>query len=368
MAATSLFSPVTFKNLTLRNRIGVSPMCQYSSVEGFATDWHLVHIGSRAVGGAGLVIMEATAVVPEGRITPGCLGIWQDAHVEKLAQITAFTKSQGAAIGIQLAHAGRKASMELPWKPSRRVPDAEGGWTPMAPSAVPFYPDHTPPHEMTLADIAHVRKSFVDAALRAIKAGFQLIEIHGAHGYLLHEFLSPIANKRQDQYGGSFENRARLFIEIARDIAAAIPREIVLGARLSCTDWDERGWTLDDSVRLAKLLKAEGLDFIDCSSGAIAPDIKVPAAKGYQVPFAAEIRRKAGIATMAVGMITEPSHAQEIIDKGDADIVLLARGMLHDPYWPIHAAEALHGIADVPPQYLRGFDMTRFSGLLKRVS
>lgn len=360
MASQHLFAPLTLSGITFKNRIGVSPMCMYSSEDGFATDWHLVHIGSRAVGGAALVIMEATAVAPEGRITPACLGLWKDAHIDKLKQITDFAKSQGAVIGIQLAHAGRKASMGKPWDGGKPVGESAGGWTRVAPSAIPFNPDQTPPHALTPEEIAKVKADFIAAGHRAVRAGFQLVEIHGAHGYLLNEFLSPLSNARADEYGGSFENRTRLFVEIARDLRAALPKDIVIGARISATDWKEGGWTLDDSVALAKILKQEGVAFIDCSSGGLVPDAKIPAGPNYQVPFAREIREKAGIPTMAVGVITEAQQANDIIAKGEADMVLLARGMLHDPYWAIHAAEALREETALPPQYLRGFDLTRF--------
>lgn len=362
MAANALFTPFTLRSVTFRNRIGVSPMCQYSSVDGFATDWHLVHIGSRATGGAGLIIMEATAVAPEGRITPACLGIWDDTHIEKLSQVTAFAKSQGAAIGIQIAHAGRKASMAAPWAGGKLVTPQEGGWTPVAPSAIPFYSEHQPPHELTLAEIEKVKSDFVHAAKRAVKAGFQVIEIHGAHGYLLHSFLSPLSNTRTDQYGGSEENRFRLIAEITRAVRSAIGEDLVLAVRLSCSDWDEKGLDITASARLSAELKKEGADLIDCSSGAILPDIKIPAAPHYQVPFAHDIRKKAQIPTAAVGMITDPVAANDIVEKGKADLVFLARAMLHDPYWPLHAAETLKASRDIlPAQYLRGFDLSKFS-------
>lgn len=356
-----LFSPIALRSLTLRNRIGVSPMCQYSSNGGFASDWHLVHLGSRAAGGAGLVIMEMTDVLPEGRITPGCNGIWSDAHMEPLKRITDFVRGQGAAIGIQIAHAGRKASMQRPWEGGKRLAPDQGGWAPVAPSPLPFMPEHAPPQEMTLADIERVRDAFVAGARRAVTAGFQLIEIHGAHGYLLHEFLSPLSNKRNDDYGGTEENRFRLLLEVARRIRAEVPKEVVVGTRLSCTDWAEGGLTIADTTRLSALLKKEGVDFIDCSSGFVTPDAKVPFAPGFQVPFAREIREKAGIATAAVGMITEPAQANDIVVRGDADLVFLAREMLRDPYWPIHAARALGAEADIPPQYLRGYESDKFT-------
>ncbi len=361
MAATALFTPVKLGDLTIKNRIGVSPMCQYSSENGFATDWHLVHIGSRAIGGAGLIIMEATAVAPEGRITPACLGIWGDAHIPKLKQITDFAKAYGAVIGIQLAHAGRKASMGRPWDGAQLVSVNDGGWTPVAPSAIPFNPEHQPPHEMNLDEIEALKADFVAAGHRAVKAGFQVVEIHGAHGYLLHEFLSPLSNRRDDNYGGSFENRIRIFIEIAKALRIALPKETVIGARISATDWKEGGWTIEDSVELSKSLKQEGVAFIDCSSGGNVPDAKIPAGPNYQVPFAKEIREKAGIPTAAVGFITQAQQAEEIIAKGEADMVFLARAMLHDPYWPIHAAETLNAAIDLPPQYLRGFDLKKFA-------
>lgn len=360
-ASVPLFSPITLRSLTLRNRIGVSPMCQYSSNDGLASDWHLVHLGSRAVGGAGLVIMEMTDVLPEGRITPGCNGIWGDAHMEPLKRITEFVREQGAAIGIQIAHAGRKASMQKPWEGGKRLTPDQGGWTPSAPSPLPFLPEHAPPHEMTLSEVQRVRDAFVSGARRAVKAGFQIIEIHGAHGYLLHEFLSPLSNKRKDAYGGAEENRFRLLLEVVRGIRAEVPKEIVLGARLSCTDWADGGLTIADTTRLSAQLKKGGVDFIDCSSGFVTSDAKVPFAPGFQVPFAKEIREKAGIATAAVGMITEAVQANDIIAQGEADMVFLARALLRDPYWPIHAAHQLGADADIPSQYLRGYEANKFT-------
>ena len=361
MASVPLFTPLTLRSLTVRNRIGVSPMCQYSSRDGFATDWHLVHLGSRAVGGAGLIIMEMTDVQPEGRISPGCNGIWSDAQVEPLKRITAFVKEQGAAIGIQIAHAGRKASMQRPWEGGKRLLPDNGGWIPSAPSPIPFLPEHAPPHEMTRDDIDRVADAFVAGARRAAAAGFQVIELHGAHGYLLHEFMSPLSNKRTDDYGGSEENRFRLTLRIAREIRSAVPKDIVLGARLSCTDWVEGGLTIADTTRLSAQLKKEGVDFIDCSSGFVTSDAKVPFAPGFQVPFAKEIRAKAGIATAAVGMITEAAMANDIVAKGEADLVLLAREMLRDPYWPTHAALELGAELPLPPQYLRGYEANKFA-------
>ena len=355
-----LFTPMTLRNLTLRNRIGVSPMCQYSATDGFATDWHLVHLGARASGGAGLVIMEATAVQPEGRITPGCTGLWDDAHIPQLSRIADYIKSQGAAAGIQLAHAGRKASCDLPWNGGKPLHADNGAWETVAPSAVAFDEGYPVPRAMTLDDIAKFKEAFVAAALRAVTAGFQIIELHGAHGYLLHEFLSPLSNKRDDDYGGSFDNRTRLILEVAAAVRAAVPADIVLAARLSCTDWIEGGWTGDDSAALSRLLKEKGVDFIDCSTGALVADANIPVAPGYQVPFAEQIRNEADIPTAAVGLITAAKQADDIIAGGKADIVLLARAFLRDPYWPVHAAHELGADTDmIPLQYLRGYHTAR---------
>jgi 2,4-dienoyl-CoA reductase-like NADH-dependent reductase (Old Yellow Enzyme family) len=348
-----LFSPFDLRSVTFPNRIGVSPMCQYSSVDGFATDWHLVHLGSRAVGGAGLVILEASAVVPEGRITPSDLGIWKDEHIAKLECIAAFLHSQGARAGIQLAHAGRKASMSPPWHGERLVPPAEGGWTPVAPSAIPFNDKYAVPHELDQAGIDAVVAAFRAAANRAHRAGFDVVEIHSAHGYLLHEFLSPLSNHRTDQYGGSLENRARLLLEVADAVREAWPSELPLFVRISASDWAEGGWTIDESVEVARMLKERGVDLVDCSSGGNVPTAKIPVAPGYQVPFAARIKSEAGVATAAVGLITEPVQANEIVANGEADLVLLAREMLRDPYFALHAAAAMTDTASWPEQYLR---------------
>lgn len=356
-----LFTPITFRNLTLRNRIGVSPMCQYSSVDGFANDWHLVHLGSRALGGAGMVMMEATGVTPEGRITPSCNGIWKDEHVEFLKRITDFIRSHGASPAIQLAHAGRKASTAAPWDGGKPVAANNGGWQPVAPSAVPFNPEHPAPHALNIDEIRKIRDAFVAGARRAVRAGFDIVEIHGAHGYLLHEFLSPLSNQRTDEYGGTEENRFRFMLETARAIRAEVPKEIVVGARLSCIDWKEGGLAIDDSVRLSALLKKEGVDFIDCSSGALVHDAKMTVGPNYQVPFAREIRAKANIPTCAVGLITDPQQANAIIEGGEADMVFLARAMLRDPYWPVRAAEALGAELDIPAQYLRGYSSDRLA-------
>jgi 2,4-dienoyl-CoA reductase-like NADH-dependent reductase (Old Yellow Enzyme family) len=347
-----LFTPITFRNLTLRNRIGVSPMCQYSSEDGFANDWHLAHIGAFAQGGAGMITMEATAVVPEGRITPADLGLWKDEHIAMLSRIAAFAKSQGAAIGIQLAHAGRKASMGVPWKGGKRLDAAQGGWTPVAPSAIPFLPEHAPPAELSLSAIGETRAAFVAAAKRAVKAGFQIIEIHAAHGYLLHEFLSPLSNKRKDVYG---QDRRRLLNEIAEEIRKAVPAEIVLGTRLSCIDWAEGGIVIGDSIETARQLKKHGVDYIDCSSGALVPDARMTVGPGYQVPFARDIRAGAEIPTAAVGMITAAKQAEDIVRNGEADLVFLAREMLRDPHFALRAAKELGAPPPVPPQYERAY-------------
>lgn len=353
-----LFEPFTLRGVTLRNRIGVSPMCQYSSEDGFANDWHLVHLGSRAVGGAGLVIAEATAVEPRGRISPCDLGIWSDAHAEALARVAHFMKAQGAVAGIQLAHAGRKASSPRPWDPRRpTVSNEEGGWDVVGASPVPFNDGWRVPHELSVEEIGEIVACFRDATVRSLEAGFDWIELHGAHGYLMHSFLSPLSNQRTDAYGGSFENRIRFVIEVVRATRAVVPDDKPLTVRLSCTDWVEGGWTIDETVELSRRLKAEGVDLIDCSSGGTSPTAHVPAGAGYQVPFAERIRREADIPTAAVGLITAPALADEIVRNGRADVVLLARELLRDPYWPLRAAVALghRDIAPIPPQYLRGF-------------
>jgi 2,4-dienoyl-CoA reductase-like NADH-dependent reductase (Old Yellow Enzyme family) len=348
-----LFSPFELRSVTFPNRIGVSPMCQYSSTDGFATDWHLVHLGSRAVGGAGLVILEASAVVPEGRISPADLGVWKDEHIAKLECIATFLQSQGARAGIQLAHAGRKASMSPPSQGERLVPLGEGGWIPVAPSAIAFSEKYAMPRELDQAGIDGVVRAFADAARRAERAGFDVVEIHAAHGYLLHEFLSPLSNKREDKYGGTLENRARLLLDVTDAVRAVWPHDLPLFVRISATDWVDGGWTIDDSVQLARMLKERGADLVDCSSGGNVPSAKIPVAPGYQVQFAARIKREAGIATAAVGMITEPLQANGIIENGEADMVLLAREMLRDPYFAVHAAAAMSETASWPEQYLR---------------
>lgn len=353
-----LFEPFTIKSVTLRNRIGVSPMCQYSSVDGMATDWHLVHLGSRAVGGAGLVIAEATAVAPEGRISPGDAGLWADKHIEPLARINRFLRQHGAVPGIQIAHAGRKASAALPWQGGGHLADDAGGWPTVAPSAVAFGGDlGKVPRAMTAADIAQTQADFVAAAKRALAAGYPWLELHFAHGYLAHEFLSPLSNFRTDDYGGSFENRIRFVVETTRAVRAVWPEKLPLTARFSCSDWVEGGWDISQSVELARRLKVEGVDLIDCSSGGAVPQARIPVGPDYQVPFADQIRREAGIATAAVGMITAPKQADDIIRAGRADLVLLAREFLRDAYWPAHAAKALGQAGAVPPpvQYARAW-------------
>jgi 2,4-dienoyl-CoA reductase-like NADH-dependent reductase (Old Yellow Enzyme family) len=351
-----LLEPLTVRGVTLRNRIGVSPMCQYSSEDGMANDWHLVHLGARAVGGAAWVCVEATAVEPRGRISPQDMGLWSDAHAEPLGRIARFLAAHGAVPAIQLAHAGRKASVTRPWDGDRPLADAEGGWQPVAPSALPFTDGWRMPHALTGDEIRAIIAGFADAAVRALGAGFQWVELHGAHGYLIHELLSPLTNRRTDEWGGSFDNRIRFAVEVVRAVRRVWPERLPLGMRISCTDWLPGGWTLDDSVALATRVREEGVDLVDCSSGAIAPGAKIPVGPGYQVPFAETIR-KTGILTAAVGMITEPTHADEIIRNGRADLVLLARQMLRDPYWPLHAAQVLRHPerVPVPPQYQRAF-------------
>lgn len=351
---TSLFSPLTIRGLTLRNRIVVSPMCQYSSVDGFATDWHLVHLGSRAIGGASVVIAEATAVAPEGRISPYDLGIWKDEHIDGLRRATRFVAAQGSIAGVQLAHAGRKASVDVPWRAGRALEVSEGGWTPLlAPSAVAFSPRYQTPSAMTLDDITRVTTAFRDATIRAHAAGFRVIEVHGAHGYLLHEFLSPLSNLRTDTYGGSFENRARFSLEIVDAVRSVWPEDLPLFFRISATDYSDGGWDVEQSVELSRLLVAHGVDLVDCSSGGNVSGASIPLGPGYQVPFAERVRRDAKVLTGAVGLITEPTQAANIIDRGQADVVVLARELLRDPYWPLRAARELGVDIPWPEQYQR---------------
>lgn len=328
-------------------------MCEYSSQDGFAADWHLVHLGARAQGGAGLVMLEASAVTPDGRISINDLGIWKDEHIERLAQIARFIRSQGARAGIQLAHAGRKGSMTSPFGGERLLTPEEGRWDPVAPSAIPFSPAYAVPEPLDQAGIADVVSAFAAAARRADAAGFDVVEIHGAHGYLLHEFMSPLANERTDQYGGSFDNRIRLPLEVADAVRAAWPDHLPLFMRISATDWAEGGWSPDEAVELARRLHKHGVDLVDCSSGGQVPHAGIPAGPGFQVPFAERIRKEAGVPTAAVGLITRPIQANDIIVNGQADIVLLAREILRDPYWPLHAAAALDENISWPVQYLR---------------
>jgi 2,4-dienoyl-CoA reductase-like NADH-dependent reductase (Old Yellow Enzyme family) len=350
-----LFSPLALAGLTLPNRIAVSPMCEYSSEDGFANDWHLVHLGSRAVGGAGLVLTEATAVTPEGRISPRDLGLWKDEHIAPLSRIVDFLHQRGAYAGIQLAHAGRKASMRPPGKPDGIATTEENGWPTeaVAPSALKFADNYPLPRELDKAGIVRIIHAFREAALRALKAGFDVVEIHAAHGYLLHEFLSPLSNHRTDEYGGRFENRVRLLLEVTEDVRAAWPGHLPLLVRISATDWTEGGWNLDESVQLARLLKDRGVDLLDVSSGGNVATAQIPVGPGYQTAFAERIRKETGLATGAVGMITDPAQADHILRTGQADMVLLARELLRDPYWPLHAAEALHQTGAWPEQYLR---------------
>jgi 2,4-dienoyl-CoA reductase-like NADH-dependent reductase (Old Yellow Enzyme family) len=352
-----LFEPLTLRSVTLPNRVAVSPMCEYSSDDGFANDWHLVHLGSRAVGGAGLVVAEATAVEARGRITARDLGLWKDAHVETLARIVRFLGAHGAVPGVQLAHAGRKASTAIPWEGGAGVALDAGGWEPIAPSAVPFSERTLTPRAMSVAEVGEVVRAFAAAARRAMAADFQLVELHFAHGYLVHEFLSPLSNRREDAYGGGFEQRIRLALEITRAVRAEWPERLPLLARVSCTDWVEGGWTLEDTVELARRLGSEGVDLVDCSSGGLVPYAKIDAVPGYQVPFARRVRSEAGVRTAAVGLINTPAQADAIVREGDADLVMLARSMLRDPYWALHAAAELgHPEARrVPVQYLRAY-------------
>jgi 2,4-dienoyl-CoA reductase-like NADH-dependent reductase (Old Yellow Enzyme family) len=349
-----LFSPLTQRGVTFTNRIVVSPMCQYSCEDGFATDWHFVHLGSRAVGGAALVITEAAAVTPEGRISPQDLGIWKDEHIAPLARIVDFIHAEGRHAGIQLAHAGRKASTARPWEGHGQVAPGQGGWTDvLAPSAIPFAPNYPQPHELDKAGIRAIIQAFAAAARRALEARFDLVEIHAAHGYLLHEFLSPLSNRRSDEYGGSLENRFRALVETVDAVRAVWPGDRPLWVRISATDWVPGGWDEHQSVQLARVLREHAVDLIDVSSGALTPDAQIPTGPGYQTPFAEQIRREAAIPTGAVGMITDPAQADTILRTGQADVVLLARAFLRDPYWALHAAEALHHPAAWPVQYLR---------------
>ncbi len=347
-----LLSPLTIRGVTFRNRIAVSPMCQYCAEEGLADDWHLVHLGSRAVGGASLVMVEATAVTRDGRITPGDLGIWDDRHAEQLTRIARFLHREGSVAGIQLAHAGRKASCDVPWKGGARLKTAaEGGWPVVGPSPDPFHEGDPSSRELDEADIEAIIAAFVAAARRALAAGFRVLEIHSAHGYLLHSFLSPLSNHRGDRYGGSLENRMRLVLRVTEELRQIVPEELPLFVRISATDWVQGGWDLEQSIVLARALCERGVDLIDCSSGGVVPHATIPVGKNYQVPFAAAIRKEVGVHTGAVGLITEPEQASEIITSGAADLVFLARQMLREPYWALHAQQALHQDPAWPVQY-----------------
>lgn len=350
---SKLFSRLKLRDLEFKNRIFVSPMCQYSAEDGIANSWHLVHLGSRAVGGAGLVMVEATAVVPDGRISPHDMGIWSDRHADALAPISRFIREQGAVPAIQLAHAGRKASTAAPWFSRGALGPENGGWQVVAPSAVPFSPGSAQPRELTATELDDIVAAFAAAAKRALAAGFEVAEIHMAHGYLLHEFLSPLSNRRNDNYGGSLENRARLPLRVARAVREAWPQNLPLFVRISVSDWVESGWDLEQSLQLCRWLKDAGIDLIDCSSGGLTPDAKIPAGPGFQTPFASAIRQQTGIAVGAVGLITAAEQAEQIVATGLADAVFLAREMLRDPYWPLHAAQKLGADVAWPVQYER---------------
>jgi 2,4-dienoyl-CoA reductase-like NADH-dependent reductase (Old Yellow Enzyme family) len=350
---SQLFAPLKVRDIEFRNRIFVSPMCQYSSRDGLPNDWHLVHLGSRAVGGAALVMVEATAVSPEGRISPGDTGIWSDEHTRAFQPIATFIKSQGAVPGIQLAHAGRKASTDVPWRGGQPLRETEGGWPTSAPSPLPFGRGYPVPRELTGQEIAEVTNQFAAATQRSLAAGFEVVEIHMAHGYLLHEFLSPLANQRQDEYGGTLAARARFPLQVAAAVRRQLPISLPVFVRISATDWADGGWDLPQSIQFARWLKETGVDLIDCSSGGLIPGVKIPVEPGYQTPFAAAIRKVVEVGTGAVGMITEAQQAEQIIASGAADAVFLARALLRDPYWPLHAAKELGADAPWPVQYAR---------------
>jgi 2,4-dienoyl-CoA reductase-like NADH-dependent reductase (Old Yellow Enzyme family) len=358
-APAGLFTPLSIRDITLRNRIAVSPMCEYSAEEGFANDWHMVHLGSRAVGGAGLVLTEAAAVEARGRISPADLGIWTHQHIEPLARISRFVKQHGGVPGIQLAHAGRKASTDVPWRGGKPLSFEEDGWQPVGPSPIPFDHGHPVPEELSVAGIRTILDAFVAAAKRSLDAGFEVIELHAAHGYLAHEFLSPLSNRRTDAYGGSLENRMRFVLELIDEVRAVWPERLPLFLRISATDWVEGGWNADESVELARAARQRGVDLIDCSSGGNVPGAAIPVKSGYQVPFAERIRRESGILTGAVGMITEPAQADAIVREGSADLVLLAREFLREPYWPIKAANELGVPFGVPDQYARAYTKSK---------
>lgn len=348
-----LFSPLKIKSITLKNRIVVSPMCQYSCVDGFANDWHLVHLGSRAVGGAALIIQEATAVTAAGRISHGDMGLWKDEQISPLQRIVSFIHAQGAVAGIQLAHAGRKASCELAWLGGQQLKEGEHHWQTVAPSPIPFYETDMVPHALTVAEIKHTINAFKEAAIRAGKAGFKVLELHAAHGYLINEFLSPLSNSRTDEYGGSFENRIRFLLEVIAAVQTVWPADLPLFVRISAADWEEKGWTINDSISLAKILKEKGVDLVDASSGGVSATAKISAGPGYQVPFAAAIKKDAGILTGAVGIITNAPQAEAILQQQQADLIFMAREFLRDPYFPLHAAKELSEDIEWPLQYAR---------------
>jgi len=350
---SKLLSPITIKEITFKNRITISPMCQYSAVDGFANDWHLVHYGSRTVGGAALIIQEATAVSPEGRITPADLGLYKEEHIEKLQSITAFIHKQGAVAGIQLAHAGRKASCAIPSEGSKQLKEDEGGWMTVSSATIAFNLEDNAPQELDADGIRKVIADFKTAAQRAFQSGYQLIEIHAAHGYLIHQFLSPLSNKRTDNYGGSFENRIRLLLEIVNEVQTVWPQNLPLFVRISATDWAEGGWNIDEAVELSKILKEQGVDLIDCSSGGLVPFAKIPVGPGFQVAFADRIKKEAGILTGAVGLITQVQQAEDILENNRADLILIARASLRDPYFALHAARVLEDDIVWPLQYQR---------------
>lgn len=351
----NLFDPLTLRGLTLKNRIGVSPMCQYSATDGIANDWHLAHLGAFAMGGAGLVFAEASGVEARGRISPGCLGLYDDAQIAPLKRITDFIHSQGAAAGIQLAHAGRKASSGLPWNGGGALTPERGGWPVVGPTDAPFSPQSPVPHALTADEIAGIVQAFAAAAQRALAAGMDVVEIHAAHGYLLHSFLSPLSNTRADEYGGSFEGRTRFLIEVVDAVRAVWPDDRPLFVRLSATDWVDGGWTCEDSVVLARILARHGVDLVDCSSGGVIPGVQIPTGPGYQVHLAEAVKQRAGVPSAAVGLITTPEQADAIIAEGRADLTLLARAMLRDPHWALHAAQALGHKVAPPKQYLRAY-------------
>lgn len=350
---SKLLSQLTIRDITLRNRIVISPMCTYSAVDGFANDWHLVHLGSRATGGAGLIIQEATAVSAEGRITPGDLGLYKEEHTEMLHRITSFIHQQGAIAGIQLAHAGRKASCARPWDGGKQLKRNDGGWITVAPSAIAYNPDDDAPQTLDVEGIKKVISDFRIAAQRALKAGYEVIDIHAAHGYLVHQFLSPLSNHRTDSYGGNFENRIRLLLEIIEGVRSVWPLNLPLFVRISATDWAEGGWNIGESIKLASILKGKGVDLIDTSSGGMVHNAKVPVGPGYQVPFSERIKSESGILTGTVGLITQAQQAEDILQKGQADLILIARESLRDPYFPLNAAKVLGDEIEWPLQYLR---------------